>query len=464
MTLPYPIHRALVELVGERGVSVEGSTLSDYSHDESSCAPVLPLAVVKPEAADQVAAVLALADRFQLPVTARGAGSSLEGNAVPCAHGIVLSLERMNHVLEVMPEDFQARVQPGVVYDELNRRLGRQGLFFAPGPSSGDVATLGGMVGNNAGGLNALRYGVTRDNILRLQVALAKGSLIWAGTRALKSSSGYDLVRLFVGSEGTLGIATEMVVRLHAIPEHLTAWANFRSAEVAAGAVFEIMRSGIVPGALELLDPESIRAVNAAVGLHWLELPMLLMEFHGTPTAIQEEGQLARSVCQEAGCTSFQFAANSEERDQLWAGRKGVTGAQRALYPGCAFVKSDVAVPLSQYANAVRQAHLLAERFEMKLMAFGHAGDGNLHTSMPILPDDTQALSRGEALVEGMINFALSVGGTATAEHGIGLTKRRFLESEHGAAVDTMRAIKEALDPNGILNPGKIFQEKSLPA
>ncbi|MGD0576126.1 MAG: FAD-binding oxidoreductase, partial [Anaerolineales bacterium] len=407
MTLPHPIHRALVELVGERGVSVEGSALSDYSHDESSSAPVLPLAVVKPEVAEQVAAVLALADRLRLPVTPRGAGSSLEGNAVPCAQGIVLSLERMNRVLEVMPEDFQARVQPGVVYDELNRRLAHQGLFFAPGPASGDVATIGGMVGNNSGGLNALRYGVTRDNILRLQVALANGALIWAGTRALKSSSGYDLVRLFVGSEGTLGIATEVVVRLHPIPERLTASANFRSAEAAAGSAFEIMRSGIVPGALELLDPESIRAVNAVVGLHWLELPMLLMEFHGTPTAIQEEGEVARSVCEEAGCTSFRFASGSEERDQLWAGRKAVNRAEKALYPGCTFVKSDVAVPLSQYANAVRQAHLLAERLEMKLMAYGHAGDGNLHTSMPIPPDDTQALSRGDALVEGMINFAL---------------------------------------------------------
>jgi D-lactate dehydrogenase (cytochrome) len=457
MSLPPSVHRALVKIVGERGVSVERSVLRDYSHDESSFEPVMPRAVVKPDTAEQVAEVLALADRYRLPVTARGAGSSLEGNAVPSPNGIVLSLERMNRVLEVLPEDFQARVQPGVVYDELNRLLARQGLFFAPGPASGDVATIGGMVGNNSGGLNALRYGVTRDNVLRLQLALANGTLISAGTRALKSSSGYDLVRLFIGSEGTLGIATEVVVRLHGVPERRTAWANFQSPEAAASAVFEIMRTGIVPGALELLDPESVRAVNAVLGLAWPELPMLLMEFHGTPAAIREEGEEGRRVCQEAGALAFRFASDGAEREQLWAGRKAVNRAERTLHPGCTFVKSDVAVPLSHYAQAVHQAHSLAERQALKLMTYGHAGDGNLHTSTAVPSADAEALSRAEALVEGLISFALSVGGTATAEHGIGLAKKRFLQLEHGPAVEVMQALKTALDPNGILNPGKIL-------
>lgn len=437
--------------------SLEYSVLEGYSHDESSQKAVTPLAVVWPENAGQIAAVLKLCNEQRTPVTARGGGSSLEGNAVPSPGGIVLSLEKMNTVLEILPEDFQVRLQPGVVYDDLNRQLARFGLFFAPGPSSGDVATIGGMVGNNAGGMNALRYGVTRDHVLRLQVALADGALLWFGTRAMKSSSGFDLVRLMVGSEGMLGIVTEIVLRLHGLPERRTALAHFPALETAAQAVFEVMRSGILPGALELMDAVSIHHLNVYKKWSWPETPTLLFEFHGTPRGIAEELEITRQLCQELGATTFREAASPAEREQLWAGRKEITRAEQDIFAGHLFFKGDIAVPLSQYVRTLQKAQNLAEEHGLSMAAFGHAGDGNLHTTIPALPSDAEACARAEKLMDALIRFALSVGGTASGEHGIGLAKRKYLSEEHGAAVEVMRRIKQVLDPNGILNPGKMF-------
>jgi D-lactate dehydrogenase (cytochrome) len=252
----------LKTILSPQGLATEPGMLANYSRDESSQPAQMSLAVVLPENAEQVAAVLKLCNQHRIPVTARGGGSSLEGNSVPSLNGIVLSLEKMNKVLEILWQDFQYRVQPGVVYDDLNRKLAHHGLFFAPGPSSGDVATVGGMVGNNAGGLNALRYAVTHNHILRLQVVLADGSIVWFGTRAMKTSSGFDLVQLMVGLEGLLGIVTEIVLRLYGLPERRTALAQFSGLDAATRAVYEVMSSGIVPGALELIDAQSIRHIN----------------------------------------------------------------------------------------------------------------------------------------------------------------------------------------------------------
>jgi len=299
----------LQKLLPPPSFSLETAVLEGYSRDESSQPAQMPLAVVWPETTEQVAAVLKLCNDHRVPVTARGGGSSLEGNAIPSLNSIVLSLEKMNKVLEILPEDFQVRLQPGVIYDDLNKQLARYGLFFAPWPSSGDVATIGGMVGNNAGGLNALRYGVTRDHVLQLQVALADGSLLWFGTRAMKSSSGYDMVRLIVGSEGTLGIVTEIVLRLHGLPERRTALAQFPSLDSAAQAVFEIMRSGITPGALELIDANSIHILNQFKGWDWPEHPSLIFEFHGTPKGIEEEVEIARGICGELGAVTCRARA-----------------------------------------------------------------------------------------------------------------------------------------------------------
>ena len=437
--------------------SLQPADLDSYARDESSQPAQLPLAVVWAETAEQVAAVLKLCNQHKVPVTARGGGSSLEGNAIPSVNGIVLSLEKMNKVLEILPQDFQCRVQPGVIYDDLNKQLARHGLFFAPGPSSGNVATIGGMVGNNAGGLNALRYGVTRNHALRLQVALADGSLVWFGTRAMKTSSGFDLVQLMVGSEGLLGIVTEIILRLYGLPERLTAMAQFPGLDDAAQAVFEVMSSGILPGALELIDSNSIHHINQYKGWIWNEAPTLIFEFHGTPSGIKEEVEIAKDVCTSLGAIKFEVATTPALRDQLWAGRKEITNAEKALYPDSIMLKGDIAVPLSQYAGTIRQAQALGEKYGLPVSIFGHAGDGNIHWHTLVPPGDAQALANGEQAATDLIRYALSVGGTATAEHGIGLAKREFLIEEHGQAVEVMKKIKRALDPNGILNPGKMF-------
>jgi D-lactate dehydrogenase (cytochrome) len=448
----------LQALLGPAAVSTSIEVLNNFSHDESSLPPVMPQVVCWPETAEQVAGVLRLANERRIPVTARGGGSSLEGNALPTPGGIVLALERMNRVLEILPQDFQVRVQPGVVYEELNRQLARYGLFFAPGPSSANVATIGGMIGNNAGGLNALRYGATRDHVLRIQVAFADGSLYWFGTRAMRTSSGYDLVRLIVGSEGTLGIVTEVVLRLHGIPEKRTALARFSALETAAQVVFEVMQSGILPGALELMDATSIHYLNVYKGWTWPEQPTLLFEFHGTPKGIEEEVEIARRICAEHGASLF-CAASPDQRDQLWAGRKEITRAEQALYPGYDFIKGDIAVPLSQYVPTILEAKRLAQQRGLNISLFGHAGDGSLHSTIPVPPDDAPARINAERVMDDLIRFALSVGGTASGEHGIGLAKRKYLIAEHGAAVEVMKSLKQALDPNGILNPDKMFSE-----
>ena len=437
--------------------ATEPGVMESYARDESSQPAQMPIAVVWPENAEQVAAVLGLCNQHKVPVTARGGGSSLEGNAIPSPDGIVLSLEKMNKVLEVRPQDFQVSLQPGVVYDELNRQLARHGLFFAPGPSSGDVATIGGMVGNNAGGLNALRYGVTRNHVLRLQVALADGSLVWFGTRAMKTSSGFDLVQLMVGSEGLLGIVTEIVLRLHGLPERRTALAQFPGLDDAAQAVFEVMSSGILPGALELVDAVSIGHINRYKGWDWSEVPTLIFEFHGTPSGIEEEVEIASDVCTSLGALKFEVATTPALRDQLWAGRKEITNAEKALYPDSIMLKGDIAVPLSQFAPTVQHAHALGEKSGLTTSIFGHAGDGNIHWHTLVPPGDARALANGEQAATDLIRYALSVSGTATAEHGIGMAKREFLIEEHGAAVEVMKKIKQVLDPNGILNPGKMF-------
>lgn len=457
MTLSPDFLSQLQAILPPASLGLQPSVLETYARDESSQPAQAPLAVVWAETAEQVAAVLSLCNRHRVPVTARGGGSSLEGNAIPSPGGIVLALERMNKIIEVLPQDFQVRVQPGVVYDDLNRHLARFGLFFAPGPSSGDVATIGGMIGNNAGGLNALRYGVTRDHVLRLQVALADGSLLWFGTRAMKTSSGFDLVRLMVGSEGLLGVVTEIVLRLHGLPERRTAMAQFETLDAAAQAVFEVMSSGIVPGALELIDGHSIAHINRYKQWDWPEMPTLIFEFHGTPSGIAEEVEIAREICASLGARHFEVAETPARREQLWAGRKEITNAEKALYPNYLMLKGDIAVPLSQYAAAVQKAWALGEQHGLAVSIFGHAGDGNIHWHTLVPPGDAAALARGEQAAAELIRYALAVGGTATAEHGIGLAKRSFLVEEHGAAVEVMKRIKQALDPNGILNPGKMF-------
>jgi len=371
--------------------------------------------------------------------------------------GILLAMYNMNKILEIREEDLQVVVQPGIVYDELNKKLARYGLFFPPAPGSSDVATIGGMVANNSSGMHAVKYGATRDYVLKLQVVLPTGEIITTGCNAIKTASGYDLVRLFVGSEGTLGVVTEVTLRLRIVLEKMAAVAVFPSMEAAAQAIFDINRYGPTPAALELMDPQIIRYVNRWKEMSLEEAPTLVMEFHGTPTGIQEEVALIEETCRDNGCLHFDKGVTGTERDRLWAARREAHNAVKYLSTDSIVEIGDIVVPISKYPAAVAKAHELAEELDVPIATFGHAGDGNLHIEILSHKGDPRARARAEELNERIVHYAISVGGTATGEHGVGIGKRKFMRQEHGASLDVMRRIKNLLDPNGIMNPGKIF-------
>ena len=440
-------------------VSVKDADLDAHSVDESSHEPHKPEVVIWVESAQEVSAILQLANECRIPVTPWSGGSSLEGNPVPVRGGIVLAMCSMNRILQIRPEDLQVRVHPGVVYDDLNKCLARYGLFFPPAPGSSDVATIGGMVANNSSGMHAVKYGTTRDYVLKLEVVLPTGEIVTLGSNAFKSASGYDLVRLFVGSEGTLGIATEITLRLRLVPERMAAIAVFPSMKEAAQAIFEITRYGPFPAALEVMDADLVALVNRWKNLTLVEAPTLVMELHGTPAGIREEAELIRETCLDRGCTDFQSGISPQERDRLWEGRREAHNAIKYLNLEHIAIVGDIAVPVSRYAEAVERVYEIAARHSIRVYAFGHAGDGNLHAEVLFRKGDPEERQRAELVNDEIVRFAISVGGTATGEHGIGIGKRHFMRQEHGESLEVMKRIKRLLDPNGIMNPGKIFED-----
>jgi len=450
----------LVGLLGADHVSATDADRDAHSQDESFHPPHRPAVVVWPENAQQISRVLKYANEHRIPVTPWGCGSSLEGNPIPVRGGILLALYRMNQIIEIREADRQVVVQPGIICDELNEKLARYGLFFPPTPGSSDVASIGGMVANNSSGMHAVKYGATRDYVLALEVVLPDGRIIRVGRPVVKSASGYDLVRLFVGSEGTLGVATEITLKLALVPERMAAVATFPSMEAAAEAIYEINRYGPIPAALELMDPPIIRLVNQWKGLELAEEPTLVMEFHGTPDGIAQEVELIRETCEYNGCTSFKTGISPTERTRLWEGRKEAHNACKYLNPGCSSEIGDLVVPISHYAEAVAKAHELAEELGLRVATFGHAGDGNLHVEMLSKQDDPDERARAEEFNVRLVRWALSVGGTATGEHGVGIGKRQFMHQEHGLALEVMKAIKQLFDPHGIMNPGKVFPDE----
>jgi D-lactate dehydrogenase (cytochrome) len=410
--------------------------------------------------AQEISGILKYANQERLPITPWSGGSSLEGNPIPVQGGILLALYNMNQILEIKEADLQVVVQPGVIYDELNARLARHGLSFPPAPGSGDVATIGGMVANNSSGMHAVRYGVTRDYVLSLEVVLADGRVLRLGRPVIKSASGYDLVRLFVGSEGTLGVVTEITLRLRLVMEEQAAVATFPSMEATAQAIYEINRYGPTPAALELMDPEIVRLVNRWTGLSLAEVPTLVMAFHGTPAGLEEEIGMVEETCRDNGCIDFEMAVNPADRARLWEGRREAHEAVKQLHPSSVIEIGDIVVPISKYMEAVRQAYQFADELGLHIATFGHAGDGNLHVEYIAAKDDTDEQARARELNRRLVHWVLSVGGTATGEHGIGIGKREFMAEEHGPALEVMRALKHTLDPNGIMNPGKMFPEE----
>jgi D-lactate dehydrogenase (cytochrome) len=448
---------ALRKLVSDSSrVSEEPDVLAEHASDISHHPDRNPDVVVYAAGADEVARILAFASARRVPVVPFGKGTSVEGHVIPTAGGITLDLSRMDAVVEVRPEDLVARVEPGVTRRALNERLEPDGLFFPPDP--GADASIGGMVGTNASGSNAVRYGATRNNVLGLEVVLADGSVIRTGGLAAKSSAGYDLTRLFVGSEGTLGVVTEVTLKLHRLPAFvMAARAVFVDVDAAVRTALALVRSGTTHSRIELVDEHTVRAVNTYEGTVYSEAPTLFLEFGGTEIAVRDDVAIAEALAREEGSLSFEADEDEAARRRLWQARHHAAWAVAATEPDKKLVSTDVAVPVSLVPDAVRHARETAAREGVSAIVLGHVGDGNYHALFMVDPEDAQEVERAERITAAIVRYALEHGGTCTGEHGIGMGKITYLREQYGPGVDVMRAVKATLDPNGILNPGKVF-------
>ncbi len=446
---------ALGALLGAR-LTTAAAIREAHGRDESWHAVAMPDAVAFAETTEEVAAIMRICAAHGLPVIPFGAGTSLEGHVSAVHGGLSLDLSRMDRIIEVNAEDLDVRVEAGVTRKALNEYLRDTGLFFPIDP--GANATLGGMAATRASGTNAVRYGTMRENVLALTAVIADGSIIRTGTRARKSSAGYDLTRLLIGSEGTLGIITELTLRLYGIPEAVRSGVvPFASIEGAVDAVIETIQSGLPVARIEILDPLSIRACNAYSKLTLAEVPTLFVEFQGTAASVAEQAERFGAIAAAHGGSQAEWASKAEERTRLWEARHNAYYAALAFQPGKKGMVTDVCVPISRLAEAISGTLADLETSFLKAPIVGHVGDGNFHMLLLMDPSDPRDLAEATRIHDLMVARALSLGGTCTGEHGIGEGKIKFLEAEHGPGVGVMRAIKQALDPHGILNPGKIF-------
>ena len=454
--VPAEMIAALKALFAER-CSTAQVVREQHGRDESPFEVPPPDAVVFAESTDDVAAAVALASQYAVPVIAFGTGSSLEGHLLAVQGGISIDLSRMNKVLRINAEDLTVTVQPGVTRNQLNAEIRHTGLFFPIDP--GADASLGGMAATRASGTNAVRYGTMRENVLALQVVTASGQVIRTGTRAKKSSAGYDLTRLMVGSEGTLGIITEVTLKLYPQPESVSAAVcSFPTVDAAVKATIQIIQMGVPIARCELLDANAVRAVNKHDKLTLREAPLLLMEFHGCAAGVAEQAASVQDVAREHGGTHFEWATTPEERSRLWTARHRAYFAGLQMKPGCRTVTTDTCVPISRLAECIALAVREADETGLAYYIVGHVGDGNFHIAYLIDPTVPAERDTAERLNAQLVAHALALEGTCTGEHGIGLHKQGFLIDEAGVAtVDMMRVVKRALDPKNILNPGKIF-------
>jgi len=457
--------QALIDIVGEQNYTDRLIDMVSYSYDASEHSH-RPSCGVWAETAEQVSEILKLANREKMPVIPRGAGTGLSGMAVPAKGGIVLDLSRMNKILKISIEDRLALVEPGVIYEEFEKALLPYGFFFPPDPASGTVCTLGGNVATNAGGLRAAKYGTTRDYVLGLQVVLPDGRIMKTGSLTMKSVSGYDLTRLFVGSEGTLGVVTEITLKINPQPTATsTAMATFDDVEDAGRAVSEIMHSGIIPSALEILGRETLEAINQNTDLNLPEADaMLLVETDGY-TEVETEYELKKviEIFKKKNAQEIKKAKTEEEAAELWKARKSAYAVLARIKTH--FVLEDVTVPMSNVAPMLKGIEKIAEKHGLQIATFGHAGDGNLHPQIlydGYDPDQVKRMeaARMEAASADLFKLSIELGGTLTGEHGIGLSKAPFMTLEHDpVAMDVMRSLKKLFDPNNILNPGKMALE-----
>ncbi|TKZ22179.1 FAD-binding protein [Shimia litoralis] len=415
-----------------------------------------PDAVVYPQNTDEVAEIVKTCAAHKVPVIGFGTGTSLEGHVNAPAGGICVDMMEMNQILAVHSEDLDCVVQPGVTREQLNTYLRDQGLFFPIDP--GANASLGGMTATRASGTNAVRYGTMKDNVLALEVVTPQGEVIRTASRAKKSSAGYDLTRLMVGAEGTLGLITEITLKLQGIPEAMSsARVSFDSVDAACQAVMMTIQYGIPVARIELLDSLTVQAVNAYSKLDLPVAPLLLLEFHGSETSTAEQAELFGGIAEEFGGTGFEWTSSAEERNKLWQARHDAYWASCALRPEARGISTDVCVPISRLAECVTAAQEKLDALGFIAPIVGHVGDGNFHTLPLVDMDDPDEVSKADEFVGWLNDLAISMGGTCTGEHGIGQGKRPYLKKELGGAVDMMVAIKTAIDPDNIMNPGKIL-------
>lgn len=446
------------DFLGER-ISVNQALREQHSRGEDTTTPTLPDAVAFAETTEEVSRLMALCHQHGVPVTAFGAGTSLEGHVNPVRGGISLDLSRMTAVLEVNQEDMDCLIEPGVTRHQLNDHLRDQGLFFPVDP--GSHCTIGGMCATRASGTNAVRYGTIRENVLGLEVVLADGRVIQTGGRTRKAANGYDLTRLLIGSEGTLGIITKVRLRLHGIPEAISgAVCQFPTLAACVETVIATTQAGIPVARIELLDEVQMEACIRYSKLEGYQaLPTLFLEFHGSPAGVAEQAETVEAIATDMGGLGFAWTTDAEARNKLWKARHDAYWAGIALRPGSRGIATDVCVPISRLAEALLGAKedILASGLIAPIV--GHVGDGNFHTVILVPEDEPDALERAWALDKAIVARGLALGGTCSGEHGVGLGKREFLEQEHGIeALAVMRGIKASLDPKGILNPGKIFR------
>ncbi|MDR5812401.1 MULTISPECIES: FAD-linked oxidase C-terminal domain-containing protein [unclassified Caballeronia] len=455
---PFPaaLLDALQQQFAER-VSIAQAVREHHGRDESPFDPQLPDAVVFARSTEEVQSIVKLCAQHDVPVIPYGNGSSLEGHLLAVQGGVSIDLSEMNQVVSINAEDLTVTVQPGISRKQLNEALRDTGLFFPIDP--GADASIGGMTATRASGTNAVRYGTMRENVLGLTVVTADGRVVKTGTRARKSSAGYDLTRLFVGSEGTLGVITEITVRLYPQPEAISAAVcAFPSIGNAVRAVIETIQMGVPIARVEFVDTLAVRAINRHSNLTLREAPMLFFEFHGTESGVQEQARTVQDIVAEHGGEDFEWATRPEDRSRLWNARHSAYFAMLQLKPGCRAVTTDVCVPISRLAECVDETEqdLIASTLPCPIV--GHVGDGNFHVAMLLDPDKPEELEEAERINHRIVGRALKMGGTCTGEHGVGLHKMGFMLEEHGAeAIGVMRAIKQALDPKNLMNPGKIF-------
>lgn len=451
------------QIVGSKNILREDLDLFSYSYD-ASFLPLIPAAkpdlVIKPHSTQEVAKIMELANKYGIPVVARGLGSGRTGGSIPIEGGLVLCLDEMNKILEYDDKNLMITVEPGVKTHDIYQYCAQRGLFYPPDPSSLKHSTIGGNIAENAGGPRAVKYGVTGNYVMGLEVVLADGSVLHTGGKMIKNVTGYDLTRLFVGSEGTLGIITQAILKLIPMPKmRRTAQVLFDSLDGACAAVSRSIKSGAIPAAAELMDQISIQAV-AKFKKFELESNVkagVIFEFDGdSETSL--EGQIGETqrICAESGSIQFRVALTQEEEDELWSLRRGMSSAVASLAPNR--IAEDISVPRDALPKIVKRLREIAARYDLQMAIYGHAGDGNLHPSLLVdlsLPGEKEKV---ELAVSEIFKAALAVGGTLSGEHGIGITKKDYIKDALGEAGEaTIRSIKKALDPTGILNPGKIF-------